>query len=161
MKQVICPVCKEEREVTYGQKWNINVGNSTGRCPKCKEGINIEGLKKGSGWNRGLKGYQKGHRPYFIAFGEDNPSWQGGITSESMKIRNSVEYALWRKAVFIRDNYTCIWCGQVGGRLCADHIKSFALYPELRFAIDNGRTLCFECHKKTDNYLSKAKKCAI
>lgn len=89
--------------------------------------------------------------------GEKNSQWQGGITPINYKIRNSEEYKLWREAVFKRDNYTCIWCGQVRGGIEADHIKPFSLFPELRFAIDNGRTLCIECHKKTDTYGWKIK----
>ena len=83
---------------------------------------------------------------------EKNPNWKGGITPSMEEIRDCVEYKLWRESVFERDNFTCIWCGQRGGRLEADHVKSFADYPALRFAIDNGRTLCKECHKKTDSY---------
>lgn len=90
--------------------------------------------------------------------GKDSPNWRGGITPLHRKIRNSKEYALWRTAVFERDDYTCIWCGQCGGTLNADHIKPFALYPELRFAIDNGRTLCEECHRTTDTYGVLSKK---
>lgn len=78
--------------------------------------------------------------------------FKGGITSINKTIRKSVEYKLWRESVFKRDNWTCIWCGIRGLELNADHIKPFALFPELRFAIDNGRTLCVECHRKTDTW---------
>lgn len=86
--------------------------------------------------------------------GKLSPNWKGGLTSIAQTIRNSLEYRLWRTAVFERDHYTCRFCGKKGGRLNADHIKPFADYPELRFAIDNGRTLCEDCHKKTPTYLN-------
>jgi len=80
------------------------------------------------------------------------------LTDTNYRIRYSKEYKLWRKAVFERDNYTCVFCKKTKTYLNADHIKPFAYYPELRFAIDNGRTLCVGCHKKTDTFGEKAKK---
>ena len=82
-------------------------------------------------------------------------TYAGGITPINAKIRNSFEYKLWREAVFIRDDYICRFCGVRGGQIAADHIKPFSLFPELRFAIDNGRVLCVDCHKKTDTYCGK------
>ena len=84
--------------------------------------------------------------------GEKCHFWKGGISSENELIRKTLEYKLWRTAVFERDDYTCRFCLVKGGKLNADHIKRFSEYPELRFAIDNGRTLCVECHRKTDTW---------
>jgi 5-methylcytosine-specific restriction endonuclease McrA len=80
----------------------------------------------------------------------------GRKTSENIRIRKSKEYSLWRTAVYQRDSYACVWCGKIGGRLNADHIKPFSKYPALRFAIDNGRTLCEPCHMKTDTFGGKS-----
>lgn len=49
-------------------------------------------------------------------------------------------------AVLIRDNFTCVLCGQTEGKIQTDHIKPFSLYPELRLDINNGQTLCQSCH---------------
>ena len=88
-----------------------------------------------------------------VAKGEKNPNWKGGITKENEKIRKTSQYKDWRKAVFIRDNYVCQICGKRDGSyLHADHIKQFAYFPELRFDVNNGRTLCINCHRKTNTY---------
>jgi hypothetical protein len=78
--------------------------------------------------------------------------WKGGTTEEAKLIRQSAEYRLWRRAVFERDDYVCQICGQRGGRLHPDHIKRFSHFPELRFDVSNGRTLCEPCHKQTPTY---------
>jgi len=102
---------------------------------------------------------KNGHKALYAEKGENHWNWQGGKSTMAHRIRQSKEYKLWRKAVFERDNYICIWCGAkfIKGKtgrviLHADHIKPFSLFPELRFAIDNGRTLCVDCHKKTFSY---------
>ena len=98
--------------------------------------------------------------------GKDHWNWQGGISNENERIRKSFEYFLWHEACLERDNYTCVLCGikrgwdkQLKKRILVqvDHIKSFAAYPELRLALDNGRTLCVECHRNTPNYGYKAR----
>lgn len=87
--------------------------------------------------------------------GELSHLWKGGITDENRRLRNSAEYDDWRKKVFERDDYTCVTCGTRGGKLCADHIKEWSLYPMLRFDLENGRTMCYPCHQKTDNFGGK------
>ena len=82
---------------------------------------------------------------------------KSGVKAELHRIRESLEYKLWREAVFLRDKKTCIWCNYKGKKLHADHIKPFHLYPELRFSIDNGRTLCAKCHWSTNVYWKKLK----
>jgi HNH endonuclease/NUMOD3 motif-containing protein len=120
-----------------------------GRVPPSQKGVNrtIETRKKMSNARKG----------------PNNPFWRGGVTPLHIGIRHSFEYKLWRESLFKRDNYACVWCGVKSGNgkavvLNADHIKPFALFPELRFAIDNGRTLCKNCHKTTETYGGKSHK---
>lgn len=97
-----------------------------------------------------------GKRPPYNG-GDKHWNWKGGISPENKRFRKSKEYILWREAIFKRDDYTCRVCFKKGVYLEPHHIKSFAHFPELRVAIDNGLTLCKDCHKKTDNYCGKNK----
>jgi 5-methylcytosine-specific restriction endonuclease McrA len=76
--------------------------------------------------------------------------------SERKSSLGQLDYRLWRESVFGRDDWTCVLCGRRGGRLVADHIKSWRYNPELRFDLDNGRTLCDPCHTRTPNYGRRA-----
>jgi predicted restriction endonuclease len=130
---------------------NAKIGKGIGRKHTPES---IEKMKKAQS-NRSLEWRKKQGDNYR---GEKSKFWKGGVSTQNELIRKSLEYRLWRKSVFERDNYTCLWCGIRGavgvGKviLHADHIKPFSLFPELRFAIDNGRTLCIACHKTTDTY---------
>jgi 5-methylcytosine-specific restriction endonuclease McrA len=84
--------------------------------------------------------------------GDKHPMWKGGITSERTQAMHLTEYQQWRRDVMERDKYTCQICGVLGGNLQVDHIKPYALFPELRLDPTNGRTLCIPCHRKTDTY---------
>lgn len=87
--------------------------------------------------------------------GSKHYNWKGGVTSENMRIRRSMELRIWRESVFKRDDWTCKECGIRGAFLHAHHIKPFAKYPELRCELSNGITLCVPCHKLTDSYKNK------
>ena len=100
-----------------------------------------EKLKGRIPWNKGIE--------HSAIKGENNHNWKGGITPKNILLRHSVEYKQWRKSVFERDDYTCVFCKKRGGELNADHIKQWAFFPELRFDMNNGRTLCVECHRTT------------
>ena len=91
----------------------------------------------------------------FAKRGENNPNWKGGITSERNRLCNTWETRVWREAVFQRDKYTCRECGDSNTYLNAHHIMEVSQYPELRFNVENGKTLCIGCHKITANYGGK------
>lgn len=97
--------------------------------------------------------------------GKLHPSWKGGVTSEDYRLRRSRTNLRWKKQILERDNYSCQICGDKETIMHTNHIKPWSIYPELRFELSNGRTLCRKCHGKTDTYGNKsmyrAKKLAV
>lgn len=79
--------------------------------------------------------------------GELHPNWKGGVSLERDKIKNTIEYKMWREDVYKKDNYTCQKCkNNTGGNLHAHHILNFSNHIELRCDVENGITLCKNCH---------------
>lgn len=90
--------------------------------------------------------------------GPNNPAYiDGGSESEMNQLRKTDEWKGWRTSVYERDDYTCVLCGQKGGRLHPHHIKKKSLYPELVFDVTNGVTLCEECHHLKDVHVDGGK----
>jgi len=102
--------------------------------------------------------------------------WKGGITPVKKRIRDSYRWRQWREEVFQRDDYVCKKCGFRNGNgehrdLHPDHIIPFsvllsnirkevsidnlyevAMQDNSLWDIDNGRTLCYDCHRKTETW---------
>lgn len=129
--------CGEEKVIDIG-----NLKNFTRSCGCLRKEI-ASALTASPEWRRHCSERQKGEKSH---------RWKGGLTAKRILIRNSAEYKNWRAYVFQRDRHTCQNCGIRGGELQAHHIKAFAFFPELRFEISNGQTLCGPCHKKTPSY---------
>lgn len=91
--------------------------------------------------------------------GANHPLWKNGVTSENEKIRKSGEYKNWRIAVYRRDGFCCQICKKHCDKknIVAHHKNSFSLYPQSRFVVEEGITLCRRCHlnlhkQQDDNY---------
>ena len=119
--------CKYGKHEDYNRSLN-NAFQYDYECPECVKDETSERMK-----------------------GEGNHFWKGGISSENDTLRHRREYKEWRTSVYERDDYTCQCCGTRGGRLNAHHINQFADYTELRYEINNGITLCVDCHDSTEH----------
>ena len=149
-KEYKCEICDK---IFVGSKGNANrfcsrecynqfhnIKNKNRKCPTCgKSFIAKANEDKYCSWEC----YNKVRKP---PNGENHWNWQGGKTLQNDN-RDSHEYKNWRILVYKRDNYKCVKCGSKNN-LNAHHKKSWKHYPELRYDIDNGITLCEKCHIK-------------
>jgi len=75
-------------------------------------------------------------------------------TGDYLWWRDDPRYKVWRFAVYERDNSTCQKCGKTnlkGRGRHAHHLKDGDEFPEFRFEVSNGETLCTRCHYLTHN----------
>jgi hypothetical protein len=99
-----------------------------------------------------LKNLQQGEY-LSVIFEIDILTGAGKVRGGSGSERTMPEYIQWRKSVFERDGFKCRDCGETK-HLQAHHIKPWTGYPELRFDIDNGLTLCRDCHAKRHPHIN-------
>lgn len=181
--QKVCEICKLHfdgrgerfcswkcRNLSLGSKWRGH--GKFVNCSYCKKMIwkknhSIKTFKRFFCDKDCQNRYKSKFGDYSWATGNKHWNWQGGISFLGKKlykqIRKKRKYILWRKSVFERDKYTCQNCGQIGGRLNADHyptpfstivkenklknLKEMYNCKKL-WDINNGRTLCEKCHGK-------------
>lgn len=95
------------------------------------------------------KRYANGHKPPTM-FGADNPSWKGGLLFRKREDRRGDSaYGEWRRQVWLRDNFKCKMSNlDCDGRLEAHHILRWNDFPELRYELNNGITLCHHHHPR-------------
>jgi hypothetical protein len=90
--------------------------------------------------------------------GENHYNWKGGVSGERKLEMSRREYMEWRRLVFEHDHYTCQKCGDKRGHnLQAHHIERWVDNHALRFDVNNGITLCRDCHKAAHRKVKEAK----
>ena len=130
-------------------------------------------------WNYGNKRCQSCAKS-----GKFHPNWKEGISPLGSLIRSMKEYKNWRNLIFKRDNYTCQECGDNKGhnlnthhknpfaKLLQEFLKEYDQFSPIEdketlvrlaikwqpfWKIDNGTTLCEDCHKKEHLNFNKVK----
>src|SRR3990167_877495 len=146
---------------------------------KGKKRPGVGGVKKGNiPWNKGNHRQCNTGRTHFkkgfISWiagkrgigGGRHWNWKGDISKIDKLCRQLPEYKKWRADIFQRDGWRCRTCADFGIYVTAHHIKGFnkilqdnniksiseALKCSELWDINNGITLCENCHKLTDNY---------
>ncbi len=159
--------CSEETRRKIGEKSRISSkGRKHSEETKRKIGNTHRGMKRSKEARENISKSLRG-RPKYHKRGPNSSNWKGGITPLNNEIRSCLKYVEWRRNIFYRDRWHCVLCGKrpLGKYgIQADHfpisfhkiikknkIKSLhnaIKCPDL-WNIDNGRTLCRDCHNKT------------
>lgn len=128
------PLSKEHKDkISLSMCKKENHPNWKGGKPKCldcgKELSNYNNKRCSN--HRGLKGTK-------------SPHWIEDRTQLAKRQeRNDMAYKEWKRQVWIRDNYKCKMRNcDCKGKIIAHHILGWSFFPELRYEVNNGITLC-------------------
>jgi 5-methylcytosine-specific restriction endonuclease McrA len=125
-----CTQCGEEKDITRFVRQSGKYRSDPYRkdCKDCKNFRRREKIKtEPKSWNRGAG-----------------------------KSRRTVSAFKWKNAVLERDNFTCQQCGKTESLHC-HHIIPWKEREDLRFDVNNGKTLCQPCHMSFESKLRAEK----
>lgn len=149
-----CDVCNQERILKFSQYNPI--------CHKCslltfKKELNPNwkgGFPKCKSCGQELKDRRSTYCVsclWKIQVGSNHPKYNNKITNEERFLSHNrgliSDNYFWKKEVLERDNHTCQKCCSKE-HLCVHHIDNFKENIENRYNINNGITLCKDCHKE-------------
>ena len=127
-------------DIKYPPRHSHHNGMWKGGLPKCIDCTNLVSAKGHERCKGCASKYYRGERHH---------SWKPAdqcVGGEAWKIRNSIEYDEWRWAVYKRDGNKCRVCKERKDPMVAHHLDGFNLFPEKRFDVNNGVTLCDKHH---------------
>lgn len=164
LRYYICKYCHKEFSsyidnrvyCSYGCESNgYKVQQISLTCDNCNKTYDI--LPSSVKWHN-IREYKKNfcckNCSYEYYSGKNHPFCiddRSKLKDSNKTIRWGKDMNRWRKAIFERDGYCCQICHDYSRKghsveINAHHIKSFVDYPEERFNIENGITLCNSCH---------------
>ena len=128
----------------------VNAGGRT--VATWLENFNIDRRPTGGAYKKGTKVSAEIRKKQSKAkkgklLGKDNPNWKGGLISDEVRDRRSYQAKRWREECRERDENKCTLCGSIE-RLHVHHILPYKDYPDRRWDINNGQTVCALCHEK-------------
>lgn len=131
-----------------GHKLRLGIKNSPSANEKNR--LTHLGRKYSLEHRRKISEGLRGKSNFSGKYGEDHPRWiKDRSQLAKRQERSDMAYKEWRKNVWVRDSWKCRISNQdCVGRIEAHHILGWTDYPELRYDINNGITLCHAHHPR-------------
>ncbi len=142
-------------EFHKGNKYALGYKNTLGLKFSKETRAKMSAAKKGNKYTLGNKLSEEHKRKISEGnlgkhSGENAWNWNPDREAVKNNLRNDGEYKQWVRKVKSRDKGICqLEDENCEGYMIAAHIKGWALYPEERYNVNNGITLCQHHHPTT------------